>query len=1022
MAPSVNAANMPGTSATKPEYAQDVIYPEAGTSVNAPISTLGMASAARKGGKIISGNRPDRSGIIGRSALSDPTVPLRPTQQAQLDATARLRGNAALGIRAGGRSANFDSGLRLTAAGRRGYSQLSGIDPTDQFRTVTDAFGDRQVPVNYRDPRDSATGKLRAKVTQFATSVKNVQSRVSTSLGNVADSVSRAYTTNVNQGYQRLQPTPQFDMDETIRPDLIREVQPFEIETQDNVRRSRTLRNTMRQYQPLSTNVGRPNTLSERLVKFGTLNAAKYASTGTGVGAGLLGGYLGSKIMTNQDPYATAFVSGMTGEAASRFAAYGTQSLVKVSQKGVQRGVATSLAKNLTLRSVRAGMTSFGLGVLKGGAAGLVAGGFDVLLNQAFLGAGASHADAGAAASSITTLGVMGGVGLYGVAVGAAPATLGLSLAAAAAIGTIGTVVSWITGYNEDQERYKQQVAQANKKKRLINQNASMRKIVSLMPEVGYDFDKAYTLFKNRYSRDIFTYGAKDTIDENSEEFLTFKKQVQDMFSDTSVSQGELEGATQPTPEQTKINDLYAQYVTHLSIKEICKNQKDCGLDAQDPGALTKEESAFLDSQLGEIWHSEGEVAASMHAAHAEFQHHIMTQAQQQLIDGFNDGKLPEDLPDEIRAHANADGMFLDAFNKYIEYEAQRIIIQDYIESGGENTMENQPTHIQEAAIKDGEFKAKYDTYVSHMNSTAFNMNLTISQVIELQALEPDKQTLQYQQYQFDNAKENVDIVSQAQGLMQEYQSVRELGYYDIDSAILHTDPTKIGEWRPTDSMIIRASNAGMTMGQYVTYLEELAKGDEGDFSKVEQNEKLLKMEGAADFRVLQDNLQLAGYSPDYYLYDPKTRTYQLNPHAETAPDPKLAAAYESQFTPEYLLEAREEYAKMVTHMNHTNKTNIDEYNKYLASHLHSQALTYQAQVEPLNIMIAQQATAAFTPLLTLDTASAYNANAMQYHPMSTSKRKLEEGDPIVDQRAKHLLGEAIDEHRERQTIGLCRH
>ena len=47
--------------------------------------------------------------------------------------------------------------------------------------------------------------------------------------------------------------------------------------------------------------------------------------------------------------------------------------------------------------------------------------------------------------------------------------------------------------------------------------------------------------------------------------------------------------------------------------------------------------------------------------------------------------------------------------------------------------------------------------------------------------------------------------------------------------------------------------------------------------------------------------------------------------------------------------------------------------------------------------MIAQQATAAFTPLLTLDTASAYNANAMQYHPMSTSKRKLEEGDPIVD-------------------------
>ena len=149
------------------------------------------------------------------------------------------------------------------------------------------------------------------------------------------------------------------------------------------------------------------------------------------------------------------------------------------------------------------------------------------------------------------------------------------------------------------------------------------------------------------------------------------------------------------------------------------------------------------------------------------------------------------------------------------------------------------------------------------------------------------------------------------------------------------------------------------------------------------------------DFHHLQDDLQLAGYSKDYYLYDPKSRTYTINPNAATVPDEKLASHYQSQYTPEYLVEARNEYAKMITNMNQSFSDRTDAYNKALRNQLASDSLTYYQQMQPYNIMLSQQSTALYTPLMTLDAEGIYNAKAMHFHPLSTEipGRQLEEDD-----------------------------
>jgi hypothetical protein len=101
---------------------------------------------------------------------------------------------------------------------------------------------------------------------------------------------------------------------------------------------------------------------------------------------------------------------------------------------------------------------------------------------------------------------------------------------------------------------------------------------------------------------------------------------------------------------------------------------------------------------------------------------------------------------------------------------------------------------------------------------------VTIPQLIELQKLEGDTQKDKYQEFQFDNIKQNQTVVEQAKEISKEEDQVREAGFYDIDQALFETDPTAITTWHPTDSQILQAHSAGMTLNEYVRLYASISK------------------------------------------------------------------------------------------------------------------------------------------------------------------------------------------------------
>ena len=58
--------------------------------------------------------------------------------------------------------------------------------------------------------------------------------------------------------------------------------------------------------------------------------------------------------------------------------------------------------------------------------------------------------------------------------------------------------------------------------------------------------------------------------------------------------------------------------------------------------------------------------------------------------------------------------------------------------------------------------------------------------------------------------------------------------YYDIDAVYLSDrDPTSYTKWKPSDSQILQANQAGLSLNEYIRYIHELAKGKDANFSDI---------------------------------------------------------------------------------------------------------------------------------------------------------------------------------------------
>lgn len=907
---------------------------------------------------------------------------------------------------------NFTPESNFTGQAGRRHQLDNAFDSTGEFATETS-------PLLGNVSRRSSTLRImeqaRTRATNFATNraaeiqtnARTLARAVASTAEDVQIDMARSFTTMYRQGFTDIGraaqltamagdiQTPSFTLD-PLQPDgtTFRDG-TFEIEQGDaltgtgfnervtgiqsgDIESAVFDENPFEALDTIDIQEGRARSYTERI---GGLKDVAIAPTVGSVGVGLAASYGVGYLMgkAGADPYSTAFVSGATGDVAGRYAAFASEALGKVAlQKfgiAASEAASESIVRQLAISGLR--------GTAEGGIAGLALAPIDIALNQAFLDAGLNNAEAGASASAITGTAFLAGTAAVSLAT--APETLGMSVLVGGIVAGIGTAVSAITGAVEDGKEQKEREDRQKKIDKINNENKERKVLIALLPSNNYNLDSAKASFKKIYGDDAY-----NKLDVDGDTWSSFSSNVKTLFTDNATNPSNPDKPTkEPSDDDKKVTDLYQKYVAHNVIAQICGNKSDCALKNQDPGSLSDDDSKFLDDKAGKVWKSQADLAVSMNVGQANFHHQLMATAQQKIYDGWNkERKLPKDFDEKTQRDAQFDKTFMDRFNKSAQASAQSDIIQGYITSRGEKTIDKFSDNVREMALSDPTFKERYNTYINNMKQTSFDLNVTIPQLIDLQSLgdDPKKQQSKYKEIQFDNAKENVDVVAQAQSITTEEEQISKVGFYDIDSAFLQTDPTKVGEWRPTDAQIILASRAGMTLQQYVDYLTQLAKGDDGDFSKLPTyNDAQLTAQGELDFHHLQDDLQLAGYSKDFYIYDPKTRTYSINPNVAQTPDEKLASDYQSQYSPEYLVHARNEYATMITNLNNNFSDNTDAYNKALRNQLHNDALTYYQQMQHYNIYLSQQSTAAQTPLMTLDTAAIYNANAMHFHPLSTT-------------------------------------
>jgi hypothetical protein len=267
------------------------------------------------------------------------------------------------------------------------------------------------------------------------------------------------------------------------------------------------------------------------------------------------------------------------------------------------------------------------------------------------------------------------------------------------------------------------------------------------------------------------------------------------------------------------------------------------------------------------------------------------------------------------------------------------------------------------------------------METTSGQLAISVPQLIELQGLDGDAQKDKYEEFQFNNIKQDPTVVAEAQEIASEEDQVREAGFYDIDQAFLETDPTAINTWHPTDSQILQAHSAGMNLNEYVEYMHQLAMGDAGDYSKLPKyTDDQLRASGLLDYSHFQDELQMAGYRKDLYLYNEETREFTLNPNVTNSAIPSTQQSFISRYTPTYLLQARQEYADMVHGLNEKNQNEVDNYNANLMKELSSYGKHYDSIVADIN---NQRLYEGRSDLLYYDVGKMYNQNKIEFSALS---------------------------------------
>jgi hypothetical protein len=433
--------------------------------------------------------------------------------------------------------------------------------------------------------------------------------------------------------------------------------------------------------------------------------------------------------------------------------------------------------------------------------------------------------------------------------------------------------------------------------------------------------------------------------------------------------------------EEKVVQSYFGKYVLHNLIKKVCSGNSSCNpeLLKQDKGELTDEEKSVLNEKTDFTWQSRADMQVNVSMKEMEYTQKRVQSAKEDIINNWEQNKkLPEQMEDKsVLAIANIDPNFKSAFDNAVKLESQRMVVDAFYKD--QTKMENLPENIQKMANLDKSFYYNIHVFYQDTEKQAAKMNLSVPQLIQLQGLPEKEQTKMYRQFQFDYAKMDTSTVNEAQDISKEEDTVREAGYYDIDQAYLQTDPTAVGIWKPTDSQILQAHSAGMTLQQYVNYMHELSKGEQGDFSNLPKfDPDQIRQSGILDFSHFQDELQLGGFDKNLYSYNPETLSITLRPGVSNIPIPSTQNKFVSKYTPENIRRLHQETADLLHGLDEQNQGIIDTYNTQLRKHLSVFGENYNKQVASIN---DNRSYHGINNLLVYDENAQYEKYHMEFKP-----------------------------------------
>lgn len=671
--------------------------------------------------------------------------------------------------------------------------------------------------------------------------------------------------------------------------------------------------------------------------------------------------------------YVNAFTSVALGDVGGRIMSFGAQRAM------VNAGLRTAEVETITSGSlIRGG--------LEGGALGLAAMPLQNMLVRSLRSTGQSHTASNMIGAGVVSTGLTAAI--YGAGAANVADTAGLSLLAAAIANGAIELMAYVQGQSEDQQVEK-----------LITSNKVRNDFVNTLPKYNYNYAKALDAFNNKDGLDMDSPSYKSFEDGLDEAFVTHPKGSLVRPPDNK----------DPSADQIKMSNLYGKYILHNVIQEVCKGSDECSPDliSRDQGKLTENEINFLNDQTDRTWQSQADVQVNVSMKQMNYTQSRVQRAKEEVIANWEDRKrLPDQMDERTVAEANLDPNFMPAFNTAVKLEAQRTVVNAFYTN--QTKMEQLPENIQKMAQLDKDFYYTIHVFYRDTENEASKMNLNVPQLISLQGLSTEEQNTKYRGYQFDYAKMNEKTIKDARSISKEEDTVREANYYDIDQAYLTTDPTAVGNWKPSDSQILQAHSAGFSLQQYVDYLHELAKGPDGDFSNLPVYSKEdTRASGILDFSHFEDELQMGGFDKDMYSYNPDTLSITINKGYSAIPG--TSNKFVSKYTPENVLRNRQHTVDLLHGLDRQNQALVDEYNTDLRKHLSVFGENYNKQVASINDNRSYHGQ---SNLLVFDEQAAYERNHIEFKPATVAPpiRRVPRTARDPEQQAGNYTGAPVKE------------